>query len=191
MQQSQKAAAKTKSQSCGGFRRKEKSCVVDLKLFQGVLDPLVLFALCRIDTAVNHGLDFFIARHRFRSRVFIQGDGVAHPGVPHLLDAGADIAYLAGPQGLRRHMARRHNAYLGDLVLLIGIHQADGVAHLYLPVKDTGINDYAFVIVVYGIKDEGFQLAFHIALRCRNMLYHCFQKLCNADSFLGRYQRRL
>lgn len=111
VEQSQEAAAETEAQGGGGLRLEEKGRVIDLQLFQGVLDPFILFRFRGIDAAVNHGLHLLVARQRLISRVLVQGDGVAYPGILDLLDGGADISYLSGPQELGRHVARRHDAH--------------------------------------------------------------------------------
>ena len=52
MKQPQESAAESEAQCCRGFRLKVECRIIDLQLFQGVLDILVLLALCRINPAV-------------------------------------------------------------------------------------------------------------------------------------------
>ena len=191
VQKSQEAASEAEAQCGGGFRLEQEGGVVDLELFQCILDAFIFFAFCRIDSAVYHGLNLLVARHRFCCGILIQGDGVAHPGILYLLDGRADIAYLAGPQGSGRHMARCHDANFRDFIFLIGVHQADHIAHLHLSVEHAGVDDHPFIVIVYGIEDQCFQLAFRIAGGRRDRFHDLLQQVFDADAFLGRYQRRL
>ena len=149
MKEPQKTAAEAEAQGRGGFRLEVESCVVYLKLLQCILYVLVLLSLCRVDAAVNHGLDLLVARKHLLCRIVIQRDGVAHSGVGYLLDAAADIAYLSGSQYVSRHGIRRTDTHLGDLVFFLRVHEADDVAFLHLSVKNSGVYYYAFVVVVF------------------------------------------
>ena len=95
MQQPQEAAAEAKAQRGAGFRLKSQRRIVQLQLFQRVLQIRVIGAVGGVDAAEHHRRHGAEAGQRFGGGVACQRDGVAHAGVAHGLDAGGQVADLA------------------------------------------------------------------------------------------------
>ena len=165
--------------------------IIDLQLFQRILDIFVLLALRRIDPAVYHRLYFFVTRQRLFCRVTVDSDGITDPCIRNFLDAGTDISYLAGSQRLAFHRTWRIHSNLGDLVFFIRIHQADDIALFDRAVKHSCINDDAFIVVVIGVKNQRFQFPVFISLRSRDICHDPFQQFFYADPLFCRNQRRI
>ena len=119
------------------------------------------------------------------------GDGVAHPGVCHPLDAGAHVSYFTGLQFFGRNHARNAVADFRHLVALAGIHELDEISFFYRSVENTGVDDHALVTVVIGVEDEAFQAAVRISLWRRNYLNQLLQHFIDAHTGLCRNQRRI
>ena len=96
VEHAQKAAAEAEAQRHRGFRLEGQAGVVQLELLQRVPEVGVLAAVLGVDAAVHHGLGGAIAGQRLRGGLGGVGDGVAHAGVLHVLDAGGEVAHLAG-----------------------------------------------------------------------------------------------
>ena len=98
MEQAQEAAAEAKAQCGTGLKFKGQGCIVQLQLFQCILQVGVLGTVGGVDAAEHHGLDLTVAGQRLRSGAVGQRDGIAHAGVLHGLDAGGQIADLTSLQ---------------------------------------------------------------------------------------------
>ena len=191
MQKTQETAAEAVAQRLGGFRFEGKRRVVNLQLFEGVLDTFVFFALSRINAAEHHGLYFFVARQRCLGRIGVQSDGIADACIRDLLDGSADIAYLSRAQGFDRFEPRRADADLGNFVFFVRRHHTNHITFFDLPVHDTRVNDDAQIVVIFGIEDQCFQLAVLIAIRRGHRVDDALQKRLDAHAGLGGDLRRV
>ena len=191
MQKPQKTASESVSQRCGRLRLKVEGRVVHLQFLQGVLDVLVLFPFCRIDAAVDHGLDLLIARQRFLRRRIIMGDGITYSGVCHLLDAGADVADFTGPEAFAFYRPRRVDADFCHFVFLFCIHETDHVAFSDFSVEHSCVNDNTFVVVVVGVEDERLQSGLLITARRRDLLHDLLKQFFHAGPLFRRDERRV
>ena len=79
VQQTEKSAAETESQSRRGFRLEMKRRVVELKLFESLAKVGILCSVGGINAAENHRIDGSVALERLACRVLGTGYGVAHP----------------------------------------------------------------------------------------------------------------
>ncbi len=98
VQQAKEAAAETEAQRGAGLQLKGEGGVVQLQLFQCILQVGVLGTVGGVDAAEHHGLDLTVAGQCFGGGIIGQRDGVAHAGVLHGLDAGGQIADLTSLQ---------------------------------------------------------------------------------------------
>ena len=98
MEQAQEAAAEAKAQRGTGLKFKGQGSVVQLQLFQRVLQVGVLGTVGGVDAAEHHGLDLTVAGQGLGGGAVCQCDGVTHAGVLHGLDAGGQVADLTGLQ---------------------------------------------------------------------------------------------
>ena len=97
VQQAEKSAAETEAESDRGVLLEGEGGVVELQFFEGGGQVLVFVGVDRIDRGEHHLLHLLEAGQRpWRQGLSLQGDGVARSGVPDGLDAGEDIADLAG-----------------------------------------------------------------------------------------------
>ena len=158
MEQTEEAAAEAEAQRGAGLQLEGQGGVVELQLFQRVLQVGVLCAVGGVDAAEDHRLDLTVAGQGLGGGVVGQRDGVAHAGVLHSLDAGGQVADLAGLQlGAGGQAGGTHVAHLHQRELRAGGHQTDGVAGLHRALKDADIDDDALVAVIDAVEDEGLE----------------------------------
>ena len=155
VEQAQEAAAEAKAQRGTGLKFKGQGSVVQLQLFQRVLQVGVLGTVGGVDAAEHHGLDLTVAGQGLGGGTVCQRDGIAHAGVLHGLDAGGQVADLAGlqlaagGQAGGTHVAHLHQRELGP-----GGHHLDGVAGLDGALEHADVDDNALVAVVDAVKDQ-------------------------------------
>ena len=114
MQQTEKAAAKTKTQGLRHLGLVAQRRIVQFEFFQRVAQSVVLVGLGRVQTGKHLGLDFFEPRQSLggggRSAAgtgFDQRDGIAYFGRLQFFDAGDDVTHLTGFQRLARLVGGR------------------------------------------------------------------------------------
>ena len=155
VEQAQEAAAEAKAQCGTGLKFKGQGSVVQLQLFQRVLQVGVLGTVGGVDAAEHHGLDLTVAGQGLGGGAVCQCDGIAHAGVLHGLDAGGQVADLAGlqlaagGQAGGTHVAHLHQRELGP-----GGHHLDGVAGLDGALEHADVDDNALVAVVDAVEDQ-------------------------------------
>ena len=125
VQQSEEAAAESKSERRRRFGLEEKRRVVQPQLLERFAQLGVLMALDRIQAREDHRLQLFEAGKRFGRRPVRFGDRVADLGVADGLDVRDDEADFARPELVDGLRLRRKDAELIDLVVLPLRHQAD------------------------------------------------------------------
>ena len=187
VEHAQKAAAEAEAQGGGGLRLKGERGVVELELFQRVPQIGVLGAVLGIHAAVHHGLGGPVAGQGLGGGTLHAGDGVAHPGVLHILDGRGEIAHLAGRQtsgGLQPQGPQA--AALNDFVggprgHHLDLHPgADGALH------DPEIDDDPPVGVILAVKDQGLEGGLRIALGRGNVVDDVLQHRVDVEPHLGR-----
>jgi hypothetical protein len=141
--------------------------VVQRQLVERLGQVLVVVGGHRIDGGEDHRLGFLVAGQRLRSRPLGGGDGVADGDVPHRLDAGDDIAHGTGGELTGLDLLELEHTHLLDLVFLLRVHQADGLAGLQGPLLDPAEHDHAAVGVVLGVEDQGLERRLGVALGWR------------------------
>ena len=155
MEQAQEAAAEAKAQRGTGLKFKGQGSVVQLQLFQRVLQVGVLGTVGGVDAAEHHGLDLTVAGQCFGGGIIGQRDGIAHAGVLHGLDAGGQVAYLTGLQlGAGGQGGGTHVTHLHQRELCAGGHHTDGVAGLHRALEHADVDDDALVAVVDAVEDQ-------------------------------------
>ena len=186
VEHTEEAAAEAEAQRNGGFRLEGQGGVVELELLQRVPQVGVLAAVLRVDTAVDHGLGGTVAGQRLGGGGGGVGDGVAHLRVLHVLDAGGEVAHLAGLQAVRRLVADGLEvAALQNGVLRAGRHQADGLPLADGALLDAEVDHHAQIGVVLAVEHEGLQGGFGVALGGGDVLHHVLQHGVDVDAQLG------
>ena len=192
VEQAQEAAAEAKAQRGTGLKLKGQGSVVQLQLFQRVLQVGVLGTVGGVDAAEHHGLDLTVAGQGLGGGAVCQCNGIAHAGVLHGLDAGGQIADLtglqlaAGGQAGGTHVAHFHQRELGP-----GGHHFDGVAGLDGALEHADVDDNALVAVVDAVKDQGLEGSFRVAGGGGDIADHPLQHLIDVQAGLGRDAGRI
>ena len=96
MQHAQKPAPETKAEGRTALWGKDKGGVIELELLHGGTQFLVIFGIYRVDSGKDHGLYVFKAFNGDRVRIVGSGNGISHLYFPGFLDAGDQIAHVAG-----------------------------------------------------------------------------------------------
>ena len=192
VEQAEETAAETEAQSRTGLQLKGQGGVVQLQLFQRVLQIGVLGTVGGVDAAEHHGLDLTVAGQSLGGRVVGKGDGIAHPGILHRLDAGGQVADLTGRKlAAGGQVGGTHVADFHQRELRTGGHQADGVAGLDRALKDADVDDDALVAVINTVEDQGFQRGVRVAGGGGNVGDDPLQHLIDVQAGLGRDPGRI
>ncbi len=191
MQQPQEAAAEPEAEGHRGFGLIGQGRVVELEAFKRLPQVLVMRAVGGEDAAEHHGVDLAVAGQRLRRRAGGQGNGVAHPRVPHRLDRSGEVADLPGSEPLvRLQPAGAHDAGFDHVEFGAGGHHPDPVARLDLAGHDPEIDDDAFVAVVVAVKDQGAQGGIVLPGGGRDLMDDRLKYRVNIDPLLGGDRRR-
>ena len=190
MQQSKESAAETKSKRRGSFRFIKQRRIVQLEFFQRVSQILVLRAVRRIHSAVNHRIDFFVTRKRLRTGIIRIRDRVAHAGISDILNAGGDITdhscrqFVTGDQ-----LSCSEISYFYDFLHGSGSHHADFRSFFHSSFHHTAGNNDTAVSIINGIKNQRLQRIFRTSLGRRNLADDLFQNRIHVFSRFGRNTR--
>ena len=106
VQQAEEAAAETEAQRCRRLGLPDECGVVELQALERVAQQRVVGALDRIEAGEDHRPRFLVAVQRLARRLAVVGDRVTDLGLPHVLDAGDQIADLADAEARPRAPAR-------------------------------------------------------------------------------------
>ena len=148
VEQPQEAAAEPVAQRLAGLQLVGERRVVQVQLFQGVLQILVIAAVQRIDAAEDHRRHLAVTGQRALRRAGCVRDGVAHPRVVQVLDRRGDIAHLAGGKRFLRRVSRASDTDLDHIERGAGIHHPDRHARADLAFDDAHEADGALVVVI-------------------------------------------
>jgi len=122
--------------------------------------------------------------------LLVVGDGVAHIGVGHRLDAGGDEAHLARVKSVDLDHLRGEVTHGIHLIGGAAGHHADLLAALQHAVLDANQDDDAQVGVVPGIHQQGLKLGLVVAFRAGQAGDQGFQHVVDADAGLGGNHHR-
>src|SRR5580700_1640259 len=175
MEQAEKAAAETETESDGTFRLEEKRRIVEAKFFEGFAEAGVLVGVDRVESGENHGLDFFKAGEGLDGGVGVVGDGVSDFGVGDVFDVGDDEADFAGFQfvdldGLGREDAESFGVEGGAIP-----PQTNSLILAEGAFEDASEHDDAAIGVEPGIENQGLQAVVGISFGWRNALHDGFE----------------
>ncbi len=171
VQQPQEAAAEAESEGQGALGLIDEGGVVELELLQRGAELLELGGVHRIQAGEDHRLHLLESRDRLGAGTVRVRDGVAHLHFHRRLDAGNDIAHVAGRDFARRIELELERADLLGLVFLSGIEELHLVALADRTVHDLEIGDDAAEGIEHGVEDEGLQGRFRIPLRGRDLVH--------------------
>ena len=193
MQQAQKAAAETKAKRNRGFRLKEQRGVIQLEFFQRITQVGIFCAIRRENAAVNHRINLFIAGKGFLRRPCRLRHRIAYAGICHIFNTCRKIANHAGGKFLRgQETPGTENADLHNVKFLPCGHHFDLAAFPDTAVKYTHQYNNTAVLVINGIKNQGFQRCVRVARRRRNICNNALQNILNIYAvFCGNFRRIL
>ena len=185
MQKAQETAAEAKAQGRRCFRFKEEGCIIEVELFQGIAEIVVVIRFYRIEAAIDHGHGLAVARQGFFGRIVGQGDRIADAAVADVLHAGRQITDAATFQGRDGMHLGQEDARFDDFKFLARRHHADALARLDAAFHDADVGDSPFVGIEMRVEDEGPQGFVPFVSRCRDALDDGFQDLVDAVARLG------
>ena len=185
VQQAQEAAAKAEPEGLGGLGLPAQRGVVEGQLLERVAQVRVGVGVDREQAAEDHRLDLAIAGQRLGGGIGPRGQGVADAQLGHVLDAGDQVADLAGVQRLGRDHLGGEEADVVDLGLQIGLHGVDRLALGEDPVDHADVGDDAAVLVELGVEDQRPRRGVGISVRRRHALDQLVEDLADPLAGLG------
>ncbi len=144
--------------------------VVELELVERVAQLGVAVGVDREEPAEDHRLDLAVAWQRLSGGIRARRQRVADAQLRDVLDAGDQVADLAGAERLGRGHLRREEADVVDLGTRLRRHRADRLALGEGAVDDADVGDDAAVLVELRVEDQRARRALGIARRRRHLL---------------------
>ena len=175
MKQAEETAAETETQSQRGLGLEDKGCVVELEFLQRRTQVLVLIGLNGIDSRKEHGLDLLESGDGLGTGPVHMGNGIADLYLHGRLDAGNDIAYIAGGDFLRRTHLKPQVTHLIGLVFLSGVEELHLVPSAYYSVYYLEIGYHSPERIEHRVEDQGLERSLRVALRSRETIHDGIQ----------------
>ena len=113
------------------------------------------------------------------------GDRLAAAGLADVLDAGDEVADLAGSEGGHLDVERRAHPDLLDVVGPTGLHEPEAGPRDQGAVDDPDGADHAPVLVVVGVEDQALQGGIRVARGRGNAIADGIEQLRHAVAGLG------
>src|SRR4029077_9071250 len=155
VQQSEKAAAKPKTQGLGGLRLVGERRIIETKLFQSVAQALILAGFRGVKATENHRLQGFESGQGLGCRMFFGGYGIADARLRYFFNTCHQEADLARPHFRYFHRPRRENTETRHFKSIAAKHHADACSLAYPTVKDADHHHGAVIGIEPAIDDEG------------------------------------
>ena len=175
MEQAEEAAAESEAQGQGRLGLEDQGGVVELELLEGGTEILVLVGLDRIDSGEKHGLDLLETGYRLGAGTVHMGDGIADLHLHRRLDAGDDVAHVAGGNLVRRTHSQPEVAHLVGFVFLAGVEELHLVTLAYHAVDHLEVGDDTPERIEHRVEDQGLERSLRVALGSGETLYHRIQ----------------
>ena len=128
VEQAEEAAAEAEAERLAGLGLPRQRGVVERQLLERVAQVGELVGVDREEAAEDHRLDLAVARQRLRGRARLGRERVAHAQQRDVLDAGDQVADLAGVERVDRRHVRAEEADLVGVGLGAGLHREQPVA---------------------------------------------------------------
>ena len=186
VEQAEEAAAEAEPERARRLGLVRDRRVVELQLLQALAQVLELVAVDRVETAEHHRLRIAVAGQRLGGAVRRGGDRLTGAGLGDVLDAGDEVADLAGAELGQRGRSRPAGPDLDDLVQRVGLHELQPAAVCQPAVHHPDRADDAAVLVELAVEDQRLQRRVRIALRRRDPLDHGVEQRVHALTGLGR-----
>ena len=173
VEQTEKSASESKSESTRGFGFIRKRCVIKLQLFKSVTKNLIIGAVGRIKSAVNHGIYLTVAGQSLSGRIIGSGNRIADMCIAYGLNGSGDIAYLTGRKFICFfHIGGSHIADLYNSKLGTGGHNFHSVPGFDFALFYSDINYNATITVINRIKYKRLKRLVIVTYGRLNSLYY-------------------
>ena len=186
VEQSEESAAETESERERTFRLERERCVVELQFFERSAQILVLVGFDRIDTREDHRFHVLESGNRLLARCCDGGNRVADLHVARILDAGADVAHVAGADFVARRKFEFEYSDLVGIVFAAGVEELHHLALADSAVEDAEIRDYSAERIEYRVENQRLQRCVLVAFRSGNTAYYRFEYLFHSRTRFAR-----
>ena len=186
VQQPEEAAAEPESERLRRLGLVGQRCIVERQLLQRVAQVRVLVRVDRVEAAEHHRPRLLVPGQRLGRGPGLGRQRVADAQLGHVLDAGDDVADLAGLERLGLDHVGRPEADVVDVRVRAGLHGADRLAAPERAVDHPHVGDHAPVLVEHGVEDQRSRRRRGIALRRRHVPHERLQDVLHSLARLGR-----
>ena len=186
MKETEKTEAETESQRLARLWLKCQRAIVQVQLFEGIAQVVIVVGVGRVETGEYHRFHRLVAGQWLRRRrIGGERDGVADVQVLHALEAGGDIADLAGCQARRLNGRGGENADLDWVDACVAGHGEEAGGRVNAAVDHAHVGHNALVWVVMAVENQRLQLFARVPLRRRHLHNDLFQHLFDVEVVLG------
>ena len=154
MEQAEEAAAEAEAERLGGLRLPGEGGVVERELLERVAEVFVAVGVDREEAAEDHRPHLAVALERLGGGPLAVGQRVADPQLGDVLDAGDQVADVAGLHPLHPGHRRAEEADVVDVGLGPVLHREDPLALAEGAVDHPHVGDDAAVLVELGVEDQ-------------------------------------
>ncbi len=191
VKQTEKTAAKTKTERLRHFWLVLQRGIVQLQLFKRIAQSIILVRFHWEQTGKDLRLHFLESRQRVFCRFACKRNSVADTGVLQFLDTSNDEADLSCSQRFTCLRFWRKDANALSQMLRAGCHQQNLFLWTQGPVNDAHQHHNTDIIVEPGIDDQRLQRRLGVPLRRRHLGNHGFEHFTYAQASLGRAMHRV
>ncbi len=190
VQEPEEAAAEAEPERLGGLRLPGEGGVVEGQLLERVAQVFVAVGVDREEAAEDHRPHLAVALQGLARRAARRGQGVADAQLGDVLDAGDQVADVAGLHPRRGRHRRAEEADVVDLGFGPVLHRDDPLVLAEGAVDHPHVGDHAAVLVELGVEDEGSGRGLGLTRRRRDALDDRLQHVEHPLPGLGRDPQR-
>ncbi len=187
VQQAEEAAPESEPERTGRLGRVGDRRVVELELLERLAQVLEVVTVDREQAGEHHRLRVAVAGEHVGRPAGRGRDRLTRAGVADVLDAGDEVADLAGPEFVHRGGNRAAGADLDRLVVGAGLHERELGARDHLALHDPHARHDAAVLVELGVEDQALQRCVGVADGRRDALDDRVEQVGDALAGLGRH----
>ncbi len=154
VEQAEEPAAEPEPERDRALRLVREARVVEVELLERLAQQRVVLAADGVDAGEHEALGLLVAGQRLARRPGLGRERVADLGLADVLEAGRDVADLAGDELLDRHELRPEDAELQRFREGAAGHQPDRLGRAQRAGGQPDVDDHALVGVVMAVEDE-------------------------------------
>ena len=129
--------------------------VAEAQALEGVAEVGVGLGVGAVEAGEDEGFGLAVAGERLDAVGALRRDGVAGGEVMGVLEAGGDVADVAGSEDVLLAAGGDKDADIDGFGLCTGLDELEAVGALELAVNDADVGHHALVLIVGGVEDEG------------------------------------